>query len=480
MRSMRGVLITALATGSVFVVLSVLVERTQAIVRSSAEDPEEAGHFVDVVLPVAFTFPSAGKLLSLGFVLFAGWVAGYALSASQYPMLVGAGVPSYFGATVAAIPFLLDLFQIPADTFQLFLVADNMVGTRFGAMLGAMHLVAMGFIATAAMTGKLVIRPVALARYAVVTVALTLAVLVGVRSLFEWMGHEYAGYDRFVSMGTRFAYPPMTVLDAPPEPDAVSRPGEDSVQRIVGRGTLRVGYTRDRLPWAFRNAEGALVGFDVEMARILAQELGVGLEIAPVDSPGLVDDLAAGRVDVLMSGLALTTSRLRDVSFSTPYVDETIAFIVRDHRRQDFGSRATVRALPDPHIAVPDVPYYIDKLRRYLPEARLTKITSPRQFFVAEEGEFDALLFTAESGSAWSLIFPQFTVAVPRPDILKVPLAYAVRRGDERLVELLSAWIELKRRDGTIDELFEHYVLGRMPEAHEKRWSVWRDVLGRD
>ncbi|MDG2049969.1 MAG: hypothetical protein P8M78_07385 [Myxococcota bacterium] len=99
-------------------------------------------------------------------------------------------------------------------------------------------------------------------------------------------------------------------------------------------------------------------------------------------------------------------------------------------------------------------------------------------FFRADPGRFDALLYTAESGSAYSLVYPEFTVAVPRPDILKVPLAYAVRRGEEHMVEVLSSWIELKRRDGSIDRLFDHWVLGKAVQSNSRRWSVWHNVLG--
>jgi len=478
MRTMRGALVTAFATGSLFVVLSVLVERAKQLVREKNDDPVSGEHFVDVIVPVAFTFPSTGKLLSLGFVLFAGWVAGYELSFAQYPALLVGGLSSYFGATVAAIPFLLDLFQIPSDTFQLFLVADNVVGTRFGAMLGAMHLIALAFIATAAMSGQLRVRPIALARYLAITVVLTLGVVLGVRWGFEAIGREYEGYDRFVSMQARFEHDVAKQFEQLPELPGPEVIEPDGVSRILERGTLRVGYLRDRLPWVFRNSAGTLVGFDVEMAQVLAHELGVSLEFYAIERDQVSPALDTGAIDVVMAGVLLTTEMLTEVSFSQPYVDETIAFIVRDYDRDDFGSRVAVRSLRSPKIAVPNARYYIEKLSRYLPQAEVTVVASPREFFRAEPGTFDALLYTAESGSAYSLVYPAFTVAVPRPDILRVPLAYAVRRGDEHMVELLSAWIELKQRDGTIDALFDHWIRGVAGEDEAPRWSVWRDVLG--
>jgi ABC-type amino acid transport substrate-binding protein len=280
-------------------------------------------------------------------------------------------------------------------------------------------------------------------------------------------------------MGSRLEHRVANVSETPAE-EAVGEPiPEDTLGRILERGVLRVGYTRDRLPWAFRNAQGELVGFDVEMAQVLAAELGVDLSFTRLDAPPLGSLLDTGRVDVMMSGIVLTTRRLGEMSFSAPYTDETIAFVVRDHRRDEFGSRAAVQALRSPHIAVPNAPYYIEKLERYLPEARVTVVNGPRDFFEAEPGKFDAMLFTAESGSAWSLVYPQFTVAVPRPDILGAPLAYAVRRDDTRMAEVLSGWIALKQRDGTIERLYDYWILGRVPPKVNPRWSVWRDVLGR-
>lgn len=498
MGQMRGALITAFATGSVFVVLSLLAVRSKELVarRSAAEHDHEgvaepasegedgepaaskADQIIDVVVPVAFTFPSVGKLLSLAFVLFAGWISGYALSPTQYPVLAAAGVSSYFGSTMVAIPFLLNLFQVPSDTFQLFLVADNVVGSRFGAMLAAMHLVSLSLLVVAAMSGQLRLRLPALLRYFVVTVLITLLPILGIRYAFEAIGHEYAGYDRFVSMEPLLPQVESPAHREPSEleiPEDLSRP---TIERIRERGILRVGYVRDRLPWVFTNAASQLVGFDVEMAHTLAGELGVKLEMILCERDGLASSLDQGRIDVVMSGVVMTTDGLEHMSFSRPYVDETLAFLVRDHRRDDFSSTAAIQGMTKPVIAAPDSPYYLAKLRRYLPDAEIVVIDSPRDFFRAEPGTFDAFLYTAESGAAYSLVYPAFTVAVPQPDILKVPLAYAVRFHDDDMARLLSAWIELKHRDRTIEALFDHWILGKATQNKEPRWSIIRNVLG--
>ena len=89
----------------------------------------------------------------------------------------------------------------------------------------------------------------------------------------------------------------------------------------------------------------------------------------------------------------------------------------------------------------------------------------------------DAIALTAERGSTLTLLHPAYSVVVPQPGVLKVPLAYAMANGDPRLASFVDTWIELKRKDGTTDRLFEHWILGRSAEVDHRRWSVIRDVL---
>jgi len=52
-----------------------------------------------------------------------------------------------------------------------------------------------------------------------------------------------------------------------------------------------------------------------------------------------------------------------------------------------------------------------------------------------------------------------------------------LKPGDERLRVFMNTWIEMQRRDGTLDEMYATWILGRRPEASAHRWSVIRDVL---
>jgi Na+/H+-dicarboxylate symporter len=154
----RTALITAFATGNIFVVLPVLAERAKELLKTLEPGPEGAESTADVIISTSFSFPNLGKILTLSFVLFAGWFSNSAVPFSRYPTFALTGLFSFFGDPTVAIPFLLDLLRIPSDTYRYFLVVDNLVGARFGTLLAAMYTLVLAVLGTCAVDGSLRVR----------------------------------------------------------------------------------------------------------------------------------------------------------------------------------------------------------------------------------------------------------------------------------------------------------------------------------
>jgi hypothetical protein len=89
-------------------------------------------------------------------------------------------------------------------------------------------------------------------------------------------------------------------------------------------------------------------------------------------------------------------------------------------------------------------------------------------------------VFAAERGSFLTLLHPAFSVAVPHPLNVRLPLAYPVATRDLEAARFLGTWVELKQKDGTIQALYDHWILGRDATAKRPRWSVLRAILGRE
>ena len=477
----RDAMLTAFMTGSLFVVLPMLGECARDVLRRHAAERPEAEEFPDVIVPASFNFPHTAKLLSLSFIPFAAWFSDVAIGGVlKYLQLAALGLLTFFGSLTAAIPYLLDLFRIPHDTFQLFL-ATGIVNSRVGSAVAAMHTLVVAILGSFALAGLLRVRRRRLVRYLVVTGALTVSTLGGLRLVFHTAFEQEYHQDKVLAAmhGIRGGVE-ATVHREPPPP--LDEPREGSLlDRVRTRGTLRVGYNPDNPPYSFFNARDELVGFDVDMAYELARTLGTTLELVPFDFTRIADAMKEPCCDLMMSGVVVTPELAEEISFSRTYLEEHLAFLVADHDRARFSSRETVRSIPGLRLVALRSSVVLQRLHRYAPEAKVRPLRSleeGKRFFRGEEADVDALVMPAERGALWSLRYPRMSVVVPDPPIMTLPLAYAVGERDEHLRLFLNAWIDLKERDGTIQELRDYWVYGQDAEPRGPRWSVIRNVLG--
>ena len=286
----RDALIMAFMTGSLFVVLPHADRAHQAAAATTCRRRmRQPRRRPDVIVPASFNFPHTGKLLSLSFVVFAGWFADATLTATDYPRLASTGLLVLFGSMNVAIPFLLDLFHIPADTFQLFL-ATSVVNARFGTLMSAVHTLTVGVLGTCAVIGCVTFDRRRLVRFGIITMVVTGATVGGTRVLLSTVlahksdtGEVLRRMQPLRDRGQARVYRSGEAV--PPLPAVTT----SVLARIRERGAIRVGYMADSLPYAFVNEQGALVGLDVEMAHQLARDSGVALELVPVDRASLVD-----------------------------------------------------------------------------------------------------------------------------------------------------------------------------------------------
>jgi Na+/H+-dicarboxylate symporter/ABC-type amino acid transport substrate-binding protein len=474
----KDALMTAFATGNLFIVLPMLSQASKELLRRHKliDDDDTT---TDIIVPASFNFPSTGKVLSLSFILFAGWFAGTPIATSQYPAFAATGIMSFFGSVNLAVPFLLDLFRIPADMFQLF-VATGVINSRFGTLVAAMHVVVLAVAGTCAATGTIVWSPRRLIHFTVVSLALIVLTFGTARYLFTNFLEQPYRHDQIIAgMHLLRERVPAVVLREEPAtspPVDFTRP---RLEQIRERGVLRVGYfAADSLPYAYFNEAGDLVGLDVEMAYILAEELDVTLEFVPADRRRLATQLQNGYCDVVMSGLVITTARAATMTFSAPYMHATVAFVVADHRRGDFATRESILAQKELRIGIPGSAVFQSVAESFLPDtAQIVPMEDISAQFEEQMAKVDALLLSAERGSFWTLLHPAYSVVVPQPNVIEAPLAYPVARGDLELARFMTTWIELKKGDGTLDALYDYWIMGTNAEPRQPRWSILRDVL---
>ncbi len=125
-----------------------------------------------------------------------------------------------------------------------------------------------------------------------------------------------------------------------------------------------------------------------------------------------------------MSGVVVTADRsVHTVLFSASYLDETVAFIVPDNRMSAFSEWSNVRAMGHLRLgAAACAVNFVQKIRDELADVEIVPIDRMDDMFMPGAPPVDAIVATAERGSAYTLLHPEYSVAVPKPRPFKVPL----------------------------------------------------------
>ena len=462
-------LLTAFVTGSVLSSIPLLIEATKSFYQEDEQDGEKNAEFAEFILPLAYPFPNSGNVAALLFISFAGWFVGQRLSFGEELHLLWLGSFLMFGKVLLAIPFLLNVFQIPQDMFQLFLASGVFAG-RFSDALGAMHYLAFTLLATARMTGQFELRWTKLIQNVLIMAGSISLILLLIRPPLERLSVSDDTRHLILNRANLYHAPKTQINIVAPAPNPVSiQHFKSRLERIRSRGILRVGFQKDYLPYSFVNNQGNLVGLDVDLISKFAHELGVSLEFVPYTRASQQEQINKDHFDIAISGISVTLERSIRMILSEPYLIVNLALVVPDHRRTEFESEERINELENPHIAVLEGSLFEENVRRHFPRAIIDRIASPVEFFEDTQADYDALATHAESGAAWTLVHPEYTVVNPfhHPD--RAPLAIAVAGFDVVLEDTLNTWISLQKVNGTIDQLSEYWLQGKEPSQEKHR-----------
>ncbi len=470
--------ILAFATGKVLVVLPMIIEDIKKMFHNYELGGKEAESIIEVLVPLGFPFPHLGRLLTTNFITFAAWYLGTPLKLEQYPLLIGAGFFSHFGSSTISVPFLLDLAHLPSDMFQLFVITNVLID-RFSNALAATYLFIFTVLTTCFLRSLMRFR---WRQLSILAVSSAIVSLISLFSIRTYLGYASQGaYDKdkvIASMQLLDNLVPATIVKPAPNPDPLLT-GETIWERIKRRGVIRIGFDPDNLPWSYYNSQKKLVGFDIDMAHQLAYELGVKIEFVPLQFSILGQLMDEDHFDLAMSGIVGTIERFQQTRFSEPYMYVNLALVVPDYRDEEFATLESINRRKNLRIGVEDPAILTKKVKKLLPNAEFVDLESDREFFEGQEAgqDLDALFISAEEGSAWTLLYPRFQVVTPFPRNLDIPLVYPFLGEDGILGEVVDHWIGVKKHDGTIQDAYDYWILGKGGEQKQPRWSIIRNVL---
>jgi ABC-type amino acid transport substrate-binding protein len=151
-----------------------------------------------------------------------------------------------------------------------------------------------------------------------------------------------------------------------------------------------------------------------------------------------------------------------------------VALVVEDHQREEVASWKAIEQIPGFKIGVASRENF-EQAQKILPETEIVQLDSYEEFFSGHSNA-NTIVISAEAGSAWTILHPQYTVAIPEPHFTR-PVAIAMAPGDQAFLNFINAWLQLKKTTGEIDRLYNIWILGKDDEQKKPRWSVIRNLL---
>jgi Na+/H+-dicarboxylate symporter/ABC-type amino acid transport substrate-binding protein len=472
----RSALLTAFAAGDLFIVLPILTEEGKALLKEQGVSADDADATMGVVVPLLFNFPHTGKILSLGFLPFAAWFSGSPLTFGQWGTLASAGLLTTFGSLSGAIPFLLDLLRLPADLFGLFSMS-SVLNSRFGALVAAVHTAALALVIAFALTRGLRLQIKRLLWFAGVSVAIVAIFVIATRTISGAMLPDApSGLASLEGFQMRPPFTPSVLKGAAKAPPLPPAPGRRMAE-ITDRRVLRVGYIPDSVPYAFFNAGDELIGYDIEMANVLAHDLNVTLEFVETTREGIDEHLTSGACDIVMSGFVASLNRARRVALSHPYEQERMGFLVPDYDRSRFASLADIQ-YDRIKIGIQAVDDIGPVIRQRLLAATFIRYPSIDALVAAVPKEVTAAAMPIDRAYYFSRTRPELSAVLPEEATSSIVLTYALPAGELEFRNIVDTWIDVKRAQGAFENARAYWVRGEGLRPTRPRWSIARDVLG--
>lgn len=217
-------------------------------------------------------------------------------------------------------------------------------------------------------------------------------------------------------------------------------------QDILNEGRLRVGIGLFA-PWAIRAENNELIGFEVDVARQLAADLGVRADLRVLPFEDLIPALERQDIDIIAAALTITPQRAKHVNFSNPYAEGGIGLATHT------ANTAEVESLQDLDdekytVAVVGEAAALELVRRTLPNVTIRvfdAIADASAALVA--GEVDAYLEDEPVPAFLALDNPDVVDRPLAQPILPSPQGFAIRKGDPDFLAYLNAWITSRTAD---------------------------------
>lgn len=235
---------------------------------------------------------------------------------------------------------------------------------------------------------------------------------------------------------------------------------KSTIEKILKRGELRVGFESGYVPFEMTNKKGKFIGFDMDYGRRLAKAMGV--KFVPVNTAwdGIIPALMTDKFDIIMGGMTITQERNLKVNFADPYivVGQTILL-----NKKLEGTVKSYKDLNDPKYILTSRMGTTGEqaIKKHIPKATYKGFESEAEAGLEViNGKADALVYDLPfCGFLYGSQGEGKTIFLKEPFTFE-PLAWAINRGDPDFLNYLNNFLKQSIGDGFYEKVYNKWITG--------------------
>jgi len=227
--------------------------------------------------------------------------------------------------------------------------------------------------------------------------------------------------------------------------------GESIIEKIQKQGVLRVGMSTF-VPWAMKDKQGNLTGFEIDVAKKLAKDMGVKIEFVPTAWSGIIPALLTGKFDVIIGGMGITPKRNLKVNFTIPYDYSGMSMVAHKVKAKDFSSLDDFNK-KNVTLAARMGTTAEQAARKYMPDATLKLFENESQALQELSlGRVHAVVSSAPMPIFHALKYPEKLFVPLKENFTKEPIGFAIKKSDHDALNFLNNWILNMHASGFLKE----------------------------
>ncbi len=242
----------------------------------------------------------------------------------------------------------------------------------------------------------------------------------------------------------------------------------DLLADIQKRGVMKVGMSTF-VPWAMRDKDGNLIGFEIDVATKVAEDMGVEVEFVPTAWSGIIPALIAKKFDVIIGGMSITPQRNLTVNFTIPYAHSGQQMAASTALASGFTTKADFNQ-SSVTIACRRGATPCKAAQKLFPKATVRRFDDDAQAFQeVVNGNAHAMISSAPKPRFWSDAYPgKIFLPFDAENLTKGDEAFALRKGDPDALNFFSNWIRVNSSSGWLKERHDYWF---------KDQSAWKDMV---